>query len=102
MRDLGEPGKDINKDIGSLVSKGLPVEVQQALDALRVIGNESVHPGSLDMTDDIDTATTLFRLLNFIVEQRITQPKKLQQLYNSLPASKLAGIQQRDTSSPSP
>jgi hypothetical protein len=102
MVDLGESGKDINSDIGSPVRKGLPVEVQQALDALRVIGNESVHPGTLDLRDDRDTAVSLFGLLNFIVEQRIAQPKKLQQLYSGLPPAKLAGIQQRDSQSKPP
>ena len=96
MVDLGESGNDINKDIGELVKKGLPVEVQQALDAVRVIGNESVHPGTLNLKDDVDTASALFGLLNFIVDQRISQPKKLQQLYGTLPPAKLAGIQQRD------
>lgn len=100
MVDLGEPGKDINKDIGSLVQKGLPVEVQQALDAVRVVGNEAVHPGSLDLKDDTDTASALFSLLNFIVDQRIAQPKKLQALYGALPPAKLAGIQQRDSTPP--
>lgn len=96
MPHLGEKGKDINKDIANLVKKGLPIEVQQSLDSLRIIGNESVHPGQMALKDDIDTAMRLFELLNFIVEDRITRPKKISGLYNTLPQSKRDGIDKRD------
>jgi Domain of unknown function (DUF4145) len=49
--------------VASLVRKGLSPVVQQALDAVRVIGNEAVHPETLDLKDDRDTATTLFGLV---------------------------------------
>jgi hypothetical protein len=49
MPHLGESGKNLNTDIGNLVKEGLSVDIQQALDSLRVIGNESVHPGELDL-----------------------------------------------------
>jgi hypothetical protein len=84
-KDLGGKGKGINDDIKTLVEKGLPVEVQQALDALRVIGNNAVHPGELDLKDDQETATALFGALNFIVENRITEPKKRKELWEKLP-----------------
>jgi hypothetical protein len=96
MVDLGQGGENINDDIKALVKGGLPVEVQQALDAVRVIGNNAVHPGEIDLKDDRDTAAALFGLVNFIVEQRISQPKKLASLYGSLPAGSLAAIQKRD------
>ncbi|MDD4761186.1 MAG: DUF4145 domain-containing protein [Bacteroidaceae bacterium] len=96
MKELGETGKNINTDIGLLVKKGLPEEVQQALDILRVIGNESVHPGELDMRDDIDTAIQLFELINFIVEDRITRKKKIFSLFSRLPENKRQEIERRD------
>src|SRR3989344_5911139 len=61
MLQLGEKGKDLNTDIGNLVKKGLPVKVQQSLDALRVIGAQAVHPGELDLRDDQTTAEQLFK-----------------------------------------
>lgn len=43
--ELGETDRDINKNIGALVKKGLPETVQKALDVVRVVGNKAVHPG---------------------------------------------------------
>lgn len=93
---LGEPGKNINTDVASLVSKGLPPKVQEALDSVRVIGNEAVHPGSIDLRDDRDTVLKLFKLVNFIAAKMITEPKEIADLYSGLPADKLAGIAKRD------
>jgi hypothetical protein len=96
---LGQPGKNINTDIGTLVSNGLPSLVQQALDSVRVIGNDAVHPGTLDLRDDRETVNKLFRLVNFIAIKTITEPKEINEIYNGLPADKLAGIANRDKTS---
>jgi hypothetical protein len=72
---LGETGENINADIAALVKKGLDVRVQQALDVVRVIGNNAVHPGQIDMSDDRSTAEKLFGLVNLIAEIMISQPK---------------------------
>jgi len=96
MVHLGEEGKKIDKDIGNLVNKGLSVKIQQALDSIRVIGNESVHPGEMDLKDDINTAKSLFIILNLIVKEIIVQPKEIEELYGRLPVSKKEGIKNRD------
>ncbi|PER51445.1 hypothetical protein COL26_10670 [Bacillus thuringiensis] len=96
MKSLGEKGAHIDSDIKSLVQKGLPVQIQQALDVLRVIGNESVHPGSIDMKDNREIAIKLFDLINIIVQNQITQPKEIEALFTSLPAGKLKAIAERD------
>lgn len=93
---LGESGKDINTNIKNLVAKGLPPKVQEALDSVRVIGNESVHPGTIDLNDNREIANRLFKLVNFIATKLITEPKEIDELYNSLPQSKLDGIKKRD------
>jgi len=94
---LGQPGKNINTDIKELVAQGLPPKVQQALDSVRVIGNDAVHPGAIDLKDDTETANKLFKLVNFIANKMITEPKEIDELYSSLPQEKIDGINNRDS-----
>lgn len=94
-KELGEEGKNINKDIGNLVKKGLPEIVQQSLDIVRVTGNDAVHPGQID-TDNPETVSNLFDLVNIIVEYMIALPKRVSGIYNGLPADKVKGIDARD------
>ena len=98
-KELGESGKNIDKDIANLVSKGLNPLVQQALDVVRVIGNEAVHPGEIDLDDNRDTALQLFNVVNLIATQMISHPKQVKALYGNLPDKKLEGIKQRDKKS---
>lgn len=95
-RQLEEKGENIDSDIANLVKKGLPVQIQQSLDIVRVIGNESVHPGEINLNDNKETAYKLFELVNLIAQDRITQPKEVSRLYNSLPKNKIDGITKRD------
>ena len=95
---LGQKGKDINTDIANLVKEGLPAKIQKALDIVRVTGNEAVHPGILDLKDDQETAQNLFKLVNFIAEKMISEPKEVEELFESLPEGKKEAIQKRDES----
>jgi len=95
-KHLGEPGRDINSDIQSLVKKGLNADIQKSLDIVRVIGNESVHPGTIDLRDDPDTARILFVLVNIIANALITQPNMIAATYAIIPPNKQQGIANRD------
>lgn len=97
---LGETGKELNKDIGQLVKRGLPLGIQQALDSLRVIGNNAVHPGVLDLKDDVATASALCGALNMTVDVMITQPKAIADLYSTLPETSKEQIRKRDSGEP--
>ncbi|WP_207895827.1 DUF4145 domain-containing protein [Hymenobacter gummosus] len=98
MVHLGEPGHNINDDIASLVRKGLPVRLQQALDSVRVVGNNAVHPGQLDLRDNAELATQLFTFLNIIVTNRITEDRMIDQFYSeTIPTNLQQAITNRDT-----
>ena len=96
MIHLGEKGKNLNEDIANLVKKGLPQKIQKALDVVRVIGNNAVHPGEIDLRDDKETALALFELINMIVEVMITQPKQVDELFGKLPDGAKEAIERRD------
>lgn len=96
---LGERGKNINQDIASLVKKGLPMQIQKALDIVRVVGNNAVHPGQLDLKDNVEVTSSLFGLINLIVDVMITQPKHVENMYESVVPENLRNeIKDRDNS----
>lgn len=94
---LGEPGKNINTDIGNLVAKGLPAKMQKALDSVRVVGNNAVHPGVINLKDDIETARKLFAFVNIIADVMITQPNEIDKFYDeTIPENLKDAISKRD------
>lgn len=95
-KELGGKGENINDDIKLLVEKGLDIRVQQALDVVRVIGNNAVHPGQIDLRDDRATAEKLFALVNLIADIMISQPKHLQAMFDGLPDGAKKAIERRD------
>lgn len=95
--ELGVNERNIDANIAELVKKGLSVEVQRALDVLRVVGNKAVHPGQIAFNvDDKATADALMELLNIITDRMISEPKKIEAMYSALPQSTLDAIQRRD------
>jgi len=82
---LGGDGNNINNDIGKLVQNGLPQRIQQALDVVRVVGNNTVHPGEMVVDDQPETVHALFGLINLIVDNQITQPKRVVSYFLACP-----------------
>jgi len=93
--DLGGKGKNINEGIKELVKKGLPEQIQKSLDIVRVIGNNAVHPGQIDV-DDAEVAGRLFVLLNLITDYMVSMPKKVNAMFSELPDSDKDAIDKRD------
>ncbi|HLO46712.1 MAG TPA: DUF4145 domain-containing protein [Leadbetterella sp.] len=94
---LGKKNNDLNTNIALLVANGLPKKIQMALDSVRVIGNKAVHPGQIDLKDDLNTAFTLFNFINIICENQITQMNLIDKFYNDkLPETAKIAIQKRD------
>ena len=81
-----------------MVNQGLFVEIQQALDPVRVIGNNAIHPGQMTTVDDGEIALKLFHLANFIVEDRIAQSRILNESFGTLPDGVKEQIERRDGS----
>jgi hypothetical protein len=96
-KHLGQSGKNINDDISALVKKGLPQEIQQALDFVRVIGNNAVHPGEIDIRDNPDVALAMFEMVNYIVDVMITRPRIANEFYDKLPQNIRKAIVNRDS-----
>lgn len=97
LEQLGEKGK-INDSIGNLVKKGLNSKIQQALDFVRVVGNNAVHPGEINLDDNKDIALSLFKIINIIAQDMITNPKEIKDLYDSLvPEGAKEAIEKRDS-----
>ena len=95
--ELGETDRDISKNIGALVEKGLPRTIQQALDIVRVVGNKAVHPGQIAFdVDDQNTALMLMKLVNMITERMISEPKEINTMFEQLPESIKTSIENRD------
>ena len=96
-RAVNDESKSLNDCIKQLVRDGSFSErIQKAADVVRIVGNNAVHPGEISLDDDLDTVDSLFKLVNLICHDTITQPRMVNEMYASLPAKDLSTIGKRD------
>lgn len=96
-KHLGEDGKNINTDIRNLAAKNvLPPLVVKVADTVRIVGNNSVHPGEMSDDDFDHVASKMFELLNFIVKKGISEPKELAALYALTPEGPRKDAESKD------
>ena len=97
LKEIGGKGENINDDIGTLLRNNIiNPGVQKACDVLRVTGNNAVHPGIIDVDDDLELTISLFGLLNYIVKESIERPAELNALFEKLPDGAKKSIEMRD------
>lgn len=85
-RELGEKGKTIDDNIGVLAQKGLDMDIIKSMDVLRIVGNNAVHPGMIDLNIDNEyVAMQLMHLLNIIVQRLIADKAFVNTMFSKLP-----------------
>lgn len=96
-KHLGQPGKNINAEIGALVQEQkLRPHISKAMDTVRIVGNEGLHPGELVLDDEPQLVEALFVFVNLITDEAITQPRMVEAMFDKMPESKRAAIEDRD------
>ena len=87
-KDKRAEGRNLNEQIIFLCEHGLDHRIEKRLHAIRVIGNNAAHPLTMDLKDDVNTAETLFIIINQIVESLYTADKVYDEIDRIIPESK--------------
>ncbi len=94
---LGGEGKNINADLAKLAENELvSKKLIKSADIIRIVGNNAVHPGTISDDDFDDVSFKLFALINMIVQQGITEPKEVDNVFGSLPEGPRQAAENRD------
>jgi len=80
-----------------MVKNGLSAQIQQSLDLVRVVGNNAVHPGQIQIEENKERIERFFSLVNLIVDVLIVQPAKIAAMFDTLvPPAQKKQIEVRD------
>ena len=83
--------------IGQMYEKGLIDDaIKDALDIVRLTGNDSLHSNQIDMSDQTNV-DYMFILINEIVESLIALPKRRKGMLEKFGENRLDSIKKRDS-----
>jgi hypothetical protein len=100
LAELHPSRKQLAERIDELHAQGLPTPHTQAMDVLRLIGNEAAHAGTLHDADNPETVRELFHYLNYLAESSETV-RRIAVSFQALPAHKRTEIVRRRERHPS-
>mgnify|MGYP003361758233 CR=1 FL=1 len=80
-------GKDNPSEAIRLIAQaGADPTVIKSMEILRITGNKALHGYAIAADgDNAASFSSLVELISLIIEERITRPKRVEQLYNNLP-----------------
>jgi hypothetical protein len=85
----GRTGKNLNDAIGKYVAEGgVPEALQQAMDTVRITGNDAAHPGDLRLDDTAGGTAALFEIVNELVDRLVGFRSRMARIYSSLDEDK--------------
>jgi hypothetical protein len=69
LKSRGMRGRDLVRDVGTLVEQGAPVGLLRALDVIAMSESESRKPAELSLANGHSDAQNLFMFINLFVDQ---------------------------------
>lgn len=84
-------GDSLAKKIEKMMEKGISLEINDAFTSVRIIGNDAAHPREINLADDIDTATMLFDIVNYIVEDIYAKQARIKEIGEHVSKNKSTG-----------
>jgi len=93
MGELDVEGRTLNDKINNYCNNyNSDNRLIKAFHLVRLVGNDVVHSGVLDVDDNEDIARAMFGIINEIVNETITKKNKMDAIFECLPKNKTDSI----------
>lgn len=89
-------GKTIDQQIQNLIKSGEDPMNVLCMDICRILGNECVHPGIIDLNEEGDIAILFFEFINMTATRLFTAKRQVQEVYQKLPEGARKALEVRN------